>query len=260
MVYATTRKGYNGGGFNGGIPPPEPAGRRARSASYPARICHRLRAGGQDRRFTVGGMPVRANLSVYESPTTPTSSVRASASPPSGNTFAGISQQGPRRPIYGVALESVVRPTPDFTFNLNYGFLHTEYTEGSPGFPKGNVFGQAPEHTVNAGLNYHHDLAVGGDRDGDDLLRLPKRDHLHGRQHQPWLHYKLRLRHCRRPDRLGEGHATPRWMSACGSGTWATLSTPSTSWCDLSSLLDYTGTVYNDPRTFGITVHYSFGG
>src|SRR3546814_5460714 len=37
------------------------------------------------------------------------------------------------------------------------------YDEGSPGFPKGNAFAQAPKHTVNLSANYTRDLGEAGE-------------------------------------------------------------------------------------------------
>src|SRR3546814_6172076 len=42
-------------------------------------------------------------------------------------------------------------------------YLHTKYDEGSPGFPKGNAFAQAPKHTVNLSANYTRDLGEAGE-------------------------------------------------------------------------------------------------
>src|SRR3546814_7157546 len=47
--------------------------------------------------------------------------------------------------------------------NANYGYLHTKYDEGSPGFPKGNAFAQAPKHTVNLSANYTRALGEAGE-------------------------------------------------------------------------------------------------
>src|SRR3546814_19051719 len=54
-------------------------------------------------------------------------------------------------------------PAAGLLLNANYGYLHTKYDEGSPGFPKGNAFAQAPKHTVNLSANYTRDLGEAGE-------------------------------------------------------------------------------------------------
>ena len=154
LLYFTTRRGYNGGGFNPGIPADAPP--NAPQQSYLPEYVTDYELGAKTEG-TYGGVPVRANVSVYMADYT--NIQRGSFGVTATSTYSGISN-GPKAQIYGFQLESVVRPVHDFTINLNYGYLHTEYTQGAPGFAKGNIFGQAPEHSVNLSGNYHHDLAA----------------------------------------------------------------------------------------------------
>jgi iron complex outermembrane receptor protein len=258
LFYFATRRGYNAGGFNGGIPADAPAG--APQSSYLPEYVTDYEIGAKTES-TIAGMPLRANVSIYDA--NYTNIQRSSFGIAPSGPYAGIAN-GPQAQIYGVQLESVLRATRDFTINLNYGYLHTEYTEGSPGFPKGNVFGQAPEHSLNLGGNYHHDLPAGGavvasisyayqslitfmDSNIDTTTGLPL------------LHYK-------QPG-YGVADAQIGWQSVMNSPVdvtfWVKNLTDSVYALekeDQTNLLGFTGTVYNDPRTFGVALHYHFGG
>ena len=108
-------------------------------------------------------MPFRADVSAFLAKYT---NIQRTSffTPTSGAPFTGISN-GPkatdlRRPVG----DRLLKPTHEITPRpANYGFLHTGFDQGAPGFPTlGNTFGYSPEHSVNLSGNWHHDLAQGG--------------------------------------------------------------------------------------------------
>ena len=61
--------------------------------------------------------------------------------------------------LYGIELESVLRPTSDFDLSLNYGYLHSRYNEFTFNAAQNLVYDgttmvRAPKHSVNAGAEY----------------------------------------------------------------------------------------------------------
>jgi iron complex outermembrane receptor protein len=258
LLYFTTRKGYNGGGFNGGIPADAPAG--APQSSYLPEYVTDYEIGAKTES-TIAGMPVRANVSVYEADYTQIQ--RSSFGNTPSGPYAGIAN-GPKAQIYGAQLESLIKPTRDFTITLNYGYLHTGYTEGAPGFPKGNTFGQAPEHSLNLGGNYHHDLDLGGAATASISYAYQSQitfmdSNIDATTGLPLLHYK-------QPG-YGVVDAQVGWERVLNSPVDVTFWVKNLTDVayaiekeDQTALLGFTGTVYNDPRTFGIALHYRFGG
>jgi iron complex outermembrane receptor protein len=252
MVYGTTRRGYNGGGFNSNAAADLPPG--VPHATYLPEFVTDYEIGAKTEGV-VGQVPVRANLSLYKSFYTDIQR-ESNGVTPSGQTYAGISN-GPKAIIYGAVLELVVRPVQDFTMNLNYGFLHTAYVQGAPGFAESNVFGQAPQHTLNFRGTYHHDLPFGGAAVSTISYTYQSR-------------VSFQDNNIGEPDAFqgGYGIADARigWDSVMNSpvnvGFFVknlTNKVYDIDLQDLSNLLSFTGAVHNDPRTYGIEVHYRFG-
>src|SRR3546814_18399828 len=92
--------------------------------------------------WRLAGMPVRTNLSGFYSKYTNIQRSTFGVSD-TGQTYIGISN-GPKATTYGLQLEATIQPAAGLLLNAKYGYLHTKYDEGSPGFPKGNAFAQAP--------------------------------------------------------------------------------------------------------------------
>jgi iron complex outermembrane receptor protein len=252
MVYGTTRRGYNGGGFNQSAPANPPPG--VPQATYLPEYVTDYEVGVKSEG-TWAGVPVRANLSGYMSKYT--NIQRQSIGVTSTGTYNAIGN-GPKATIYGMVLESVVRPIHDLTINLNYGFLHTQYDVGAPGFPAGNTFGQAPEHTLNASGTWRHDVASGG-------AAVATISYAYQSQ-ITFMDSNVGVLHYLQPA-YGIVDAQAGWQSIMNSPidvTFFVKNLTNVAYAqemqDLSSLLAFTGTVYNDPRTFGVEVHYRFGG
>jgi len=201
----------------------------------------------------VAGAPFRANFSVYVANYTQIQRESFGVTPT--GTYDGIAN-GPKARIDGAQLEAEVRPFHDFTLMLNYGYLHTEYVEGAPGFPVGNVFGQAPEHTLNVSGTYRHDLTVGG-----NVLATAS----YAYQSQiSFMDDNIGLLHAYQ-DGYGVGNARLGWESIMNSKVDVSLFVKNFTNVayalekpDESALLGFTGTVYNDPRTYGVEMHYRF--
>jgi iron complex outermembrane receptor protein len=252
MVYATSRRGYNGGGFNPAAAANAPVG-TPQPVYLPEYVTDY--EAGTKTEGTVAGRPVRANLSVYRSSYT---QIQRSSNgiTAQGMPFSGTSN-GPRAVIYGAVLELVVRPVHDFTLNLNYGYLHARYTQGAPGFPESNVFGQAPEHTLNVSGVYRHELPVGGAAVASVSYayqsRITFQDVNVGESDAFQGGYGLLAA------RLG-------WESVLNSSVDVTLYAKNltnkvylTDLQDVSAILSFTAGVHGDPRTYGIEAHYNFG-
>src|SRR3546814_1468221 len=101
-------------------------------------------------------MSVRTNLSGFYSKYTNIQRSTFGVSD-TGQTYIGISN-GPKATTYGLQLEATIQPAAGLLLNANYGYLQTKYDEGSPGFPKGNAFAQAPKHTVNRSEEHTSEL------------------------------------------------------------------------------------------------------
>jgi iron complex outermembrane receptor protein len=252
MVYATNRKGYNGGGFNTGVAPNDPPG--SPQATYLPEYVTDYELGIKTES-SVAGRPVRANLSAYKSEYT---QIQRSSSgvTSTGEPYIGIGN-GPKAEIYGAILELVMRPIHDITLNLNYGYLRAEYVQGAPGFSEQNTFGQAPEHTLNVSSTYRHDLPVGG-----AAVAAASWAYQSGITFQDV--------NIGEPDAFQGGYG----IAAAQVGWDAVLNGPVdvsffvknltnkvylTNLQDEINILSYTAGVHNDPRTFGIELKYHFG-
>jgi iron complex outermembrane receptor protein len=252
MVYGTTRRGYNGGGFNPSAAENLPAG--VPQSTYLPEFVTDYELGSKTEG-TVAGMPVRADMSIYRSNYTQIQR-EVNGVTAQGQPYAGISN-GPRADIYGAVLDLLVRPVPDFTASLHYGFLHTEYTEGAPGFPKGNTFGQAPRHTVNLSGAYHHDLPVGGAAVASVAYAYQSR-------------ITFQDANIGEPDAFegGYGFANARagWDSVLNSTVDLSLFVKNitnkvyvTDLQNIVAIAGFTGATHSDPRTYGFEVKYRFG-
>jgi iron complex outermembrane receptor protein len=252
MLYATNRKGYNGGGFNPSAAQSLPAG--VPHATYLPEFVTDYEVGTKTEG-TLGGVPVRANLSVYESLYTNIQR-ESNGVTSAGQPFAGIGN-GPKATIYGAILDLLARPVPDFTVNLHYGFLHAGYTQGAPGFAQSNVFGQAPMHTINLSGAYRHDLPAGGAAVAS-------------------IAYAYQSRITFQDNNIGEadafeggyGFANARlgWDSVMNKPVDVSFFVKNltnkvyvTDLQDIANIASFTGATHNDPRTYGIELHYRFG-
>jgi iron complex outermembrane receptor protein len=156
LAYATTRKGYNAGGFNPGFPPPVP------EVVQPETIKDYevgLKSDGH-----IGSMPFRVNLSAYESHYDDIQRSVGVIFPINGvPTVVTAFLNAATATIYGAQIEVLARPIPDLTVQASYGYLHTKYDsfDSFLGDATGNQFAQAPESTAHLSTTYRHSLAAG---------------------------------------------------------------------------------------------------
>jgi iron complex outermembrane receptor protein len=153
LLYVTTRRGYNGGGFNSGIPDPA-------LARYNPEYITDYETGIKTDWY-LGSMPVRTNVAAfyakYEDIIRTTTVIR--------NNFANTgSFNAAKATIYGAQLELQAKPSDKLTLDASYGYLHTKYDSfDNPllGNLAGNQFAQAPEQTFNGSVTYTQPLPSG---------------------------------------------------------------------------------------------------
>jgi iron complex outermembrane receptor protein len=250
LLYVTTRRGFNGGGFNSNATndPGSP-----QSAYGPETITdYEVGVNSEGR---VGRVPFRVNLSGYYAGYT---NIQRTVQGVDSNDvpFLGIIN-GPSATIYGIQLESTWRLTPHLTVSANYGFLHTQYNSSVEGFSAGNQFAQAPEHTVNLIATYTHPVPAGG-----NVVAT--------------VDYSYQSRISFEDANFGDGPAFQNpygiadirlsWNSVLGSRVDASVFVKNLTDVayaverqDITSSFGFVGTVYNDPRTFGFELRYNFG-
>ncbi len=253
LLYATTRRGYNSGGFNASVPASqEPS---APQPSFGPEYIRDYEAGIK-ADWHIGAMPVRTNLSGFYGKYTDIQRSTFGVSS-TGQTYIGTSN-GPKATTYGFQLESTIRPAPGFFLNANYGLLNTRYDEGSPGFPKGNAFAQAPKHTVNLSASYTHDLGAAGKLVGSTgytyQSRISFQDANLGSALAFQKGYSLL------DARLGMTGIAGTALGAALFVKNLTNEAYAVERQDLVSAFGFAGTIYNDPRTYGLEISFRFGG
>lgn len=252
LLYVTTRRGYNSGGFNPSVPASqEPS---APQPSFGPEYIRDYEAGIK-ADWHIGSMPVRTNLSGFYGKYT---SIQRSTFGVSstGATFIGTSN-GPKATIYGFQLESTIRPAPGFLLNANYGLLETRYDEGSPGFPKGNAFAQAPKHTVNLSASYTHDLGNAGKLVASTGFTYQSRISFQDDNLGSSLAFQKGYSIV--DARLGMSDIGETGLSASLFVKNLTNEAYALERQDLVNAFGFAGTIYNDPRTFGLEIGYRFG-
>src|SRR5690606_33318009 len=173
-----------------------------------------------------------------------------------GATFIGTSN-GPKATIYGFQLESTIRPAPGFLLNANYGLLETRYDEGSPGFPKGNAFAQAPKHTVNLSASYTRDLGSAGKLVASTGFTYQSRISFQDDNLGSSLAFQKGYSIV--DARLGMSDIGETGISASLFVKNLTNEAYALERQDLVNAFGFAGTIYNDPRTFGLEIGYRFG-
>jgi iron complex outermembrane receptor protein len=252
LLYAATRRGYNGGGFNPSVVTTTTPGGPAPSYG-PEHITDY--EGGVKSDWLIADVPVRTNLSVFLANYSDIQR-RSVGISDSGNPYTGVAN-GPKAQIYGLQFQSALRVTTGLTLILNYGYLHTEYKEGTRFFPKGNVFAQAPAHTLNLVANYAYPLPVGGDLDLSAGYTYQSKVTFADNNLGSMLIYQ---------GGFGLVDARIGWKSVVGSnvdisvyGKNLTDKAYALERQDQTNFLGFLGTLYNDPRTYGVQVKYRFG-
>jgi iron complex outermembrane receptor protein len=264
MVYATTRNGYNVGGFNPSAPANPPPGAPGPVFKPEFVTDYELGAKLQGK---LGDMPYRADLSGYFVNYTDIQQSQFGFDPA---PYSGTGN-GPKAQIYGFQLESAFEPIHGLNLSVNYGYLHTGYTQGAPGFEQGNSFGQAPEHTINLSGTYHHPLPAGGAFMASLDWSYQSRITFQNNQ-SSFIQFTpggpevaVPLLHAFQPA-YGIADGEIGWESVFNSPVDVILfvkNLTNASYAvqvqDQTALLGFTGVVYDDPRTFGVKLHYRFG-
>jgi iron complex outermembrane receptor protein len=156
LLYATTRRGYNAGGFNPGFPVGVPDTVKPEFIrDYEAG----LKANGH-----LGSAPFRFTLSGFGSKYTNIQRTVGEVFPLNGvNTVVTAFVNAASAKIYGAQFEGSIRPLPQLTLDASYGYLHTKYDRFVTfiGDGTGNKFAQAPKSTLHVGGTYAYALPQG---------------------------------------------------------------------------------------------------
>jgi iron complex outermembrane receptor protein len=156
LLYGTTRKGYNAGGFNPGFPAPVPA------VVQPETI--RDYEFGLKSDGHLGDIPFRVNLSAYISHYDNIQRMVGVIYPIGGvNTVITAFLNAATATIYGAQAEMLAQPVPELTVQASYGYLRTRYDsfETFLGSATGNQFAQAPRSTAHLSATYRRALHTG---------------------------------------------------------------------------------------------------
>lgn len=156
LLYATTRRGYNAGGFNPGFPAGVPD---TVKPEYIRDYEAGLKANGH-----LGSAPFRFSLSGFRSRYTDIQRTVGEVYPLNGvNTVVTAFINAASATIYGAQFEGTIRPLPHLTLDGSYGYLHTKYDSFVTflGDATGNKFAQAPKSTLHVGATYSYPLSSG---------------------------------------------------------------------------------------------------
>jgi len=153
LVYATTRKGYNAGGFNANINDPKlEIVRPEYIRDYEA---------GAKADWHLGSIPMRTNASAFLSKY---KDIQRTTSLILDNLVVTGNFNAAAATIYGGQFELLTRPVKGLDLQASYGYLHTKYDSfDNPlvGNLTGNKFAQAPAHTLHLAATYTYPLSVG---------------------------------------------------------------------------------------------------
>ena len=251
LLYATTRKGYNAGGFNAGFPPPVP------DVVQPETIKDYEVGLKSDGYF--GSMPFRMNLSAYLSHYNNIQRTVGVIYPINGmNTVVTAFLNAATATLYGSQIELSARPLPDLTLQASYGYLHTKYDsfETFLGSATGNKFAQAPETTAHLSATYQHAVSAGqlvanasysyiSSVNFNDINLGEPGDRGPG-------HGLLDMR-------LGLENIGERRVDVSVYAKNVTNKVYELNASDNTAQFGFVSRQYGDPRTFGVEVRYSFG-
>jgi iron complex outermembrane receptor protein len=250
LVYITNRRGYNGGGFNASIPEGSVPG--GPTTTYGPEYITDLELGVKSD-WSIAGLPVRTNASIFGANYKDIQRTSFGITD-TGAPFQGTAN-GPKARIYGFQLESIVRLFTGFFVNLNYGYLHTTYTEGTPYFPEGNQFAQAPKQTLNAGVSYTYPLNIGGELAFNTGLTYQSRETFQDSNTALAFQGGFTLIDAR----LTWNDVANSHVDVSVYGKNLTNKVYALEREDQTNFLGFVGSLYNDPRTYGVQATYSFG-
>lgn len=252
LLYLTTRRGFNAGGFNSGVPASQQAG--APQPAYDPEYIRDYEVGIK-AQGSVAGMAARANLAVFQAEYEDIQRSKNGISD-TGIPYIGIAT-GPNATIKGLQFESTIVPVPGLNIDFNYGYLDAGYDDGTPGFPKDNQFAQAPEHTVNLAATYRRDVPAGGEMFVSAgytyQSEISFQDSNIGQEFAFQEGYELV------DARVGWNRVAGSSIDVSLYGKNLTDEAYAIERQDQSVSFGYVGTIYNDPKSYGIEVKYSFG-
>jgi iron complex outermembrane receptor protein len=251
MAYVTTRRGYNAGGFNIGVPATTDPTAPQQSFGPEHLTDYEI---GLKADWHIGSVPARTNLSAYLDKYEGIQRLTRGVTP-SGVPFQGTANGG-KATLDGLQLESMFRLFPKLTLNVNYGYLQAKYDVGTPIFSKGNAFAQAPKNTANVNLVFTQPVEVGGELMASAGLTYQSR-------------FAFNDTNAGAPGAFQGGYslvdARLAWNEVAGSNfdisAFVKNLTDKVYALDLQdqrALFGYT-TLYADPRTYGFEVRLKFG-
>jgi iron complex outermembrane recepter protein len=251
FLFATTRRGYNSGGFNQGLDPSVSAYEPETITDYEV---------GVKADWRIGGVPVRTNLSAFygEYEDIQRTVSRSFLTSTGVRAFSGVFNAA-EATIYGSQFEFQIRPLQSLTFSGSYGYLHSKYDKflanQLQGDATGNSFAQAPEHTANVSATFSHDVPWGELLASASYAYLSKvtfADENLGRDiafEDPYGLIDARLE----LQRIGG--------SNLDVALWGKNLTDKEYAVNISDqpVFGFTASLYGDPRTYGMSLKYSFG-
>jgi iron complex outermembrane recepter protein len=251
LVYGTTRKGYNAGGFNAGFPAPVPA------VVQPETIKDYevgLKSEGQ-----IGSVPFRVNVSAYHSKFDNIQRTVGVVYPINGvDTVVTAFLNAATATLYGAQLEVMAKPISDLTVQASYGYLHTKYDsfDSFLGDATGNKFAQAPETTAHFSTTYRHPIDAGelvANASYSYISSVAFQDINLGEPGNVGGGYGLL------DLRLGLENIGDRRIDLSVYAKNVTNKVYELNASDDTAQFGFVSYQYGDPRTFGVEVRYSFG-
>ena len=251
LVYLTHREGFNAGGFNTGVPVSQ-GSQGGLEPVYDPEYIKDYEIGFKGN-WHLGDMPVRSNIAYFYADY---EDIQRSVAGIINNVpFVGTGN-GAEATVQGLQLETSFIPLPGLQINFNYGYLDAKYTKGTTVFPEGNEFAQAPENTVNASINYTVPVNAGGDLFFDL-----------GYTYQSEVAFSDN--NINNPDQFQKAYdlidARIGWNQLAGSafnvsiyGKNLTDEEYALELQDNRAAFGFKGVLYNEPRTYGVEVRYSF--
>jgi iron complex outermembrane receptor protein len=249
LVYATTRTGYNAGGFNQGLRDPA-------AASYKPEHLRDYEA-GLKADWMIGSVPVRTNLSGFYGKYR---DIQRSVVKFFDNlAFAGTFNAAAAT-IYGSQFEFLVRPVKPFDISGSVGYLHTKYDRFAANSLQadatGNRFAQAPSWTANVSATFHQDIGPTELVANANYAYLSSVTFTDTNVGNPYafqkgyglLDIRADLRHV-----AGSRIDVGAYVKNLTNKIYAVNIS------DQSSSLGYVSTIYGDPRTYGVDVRINFG-
>jgi iron complex outermembrane receptor protein len=249
LVYATTRTGYNAGGFNQGIVNSDLGNFKPEHLTdYEA---------GIKADWRLGDVPVRTNVAAFYGKY---KDIQRGVVQFVNNVAISGTFNAAEATVKGVQAEFLARPTDFLDLNGSVGWLDTVYNKFNPtaisAGATGNKFAQAPEWTVNLAATYHQDLSFAQMAATLSYAYIDDVTFTDSNIGRPFaftkgyglMDFNLDLKN------IGGSRVT--------AGVWVKNLTNKTyivNISDQSASLGFVSNIYGDPRTYGVQLRYEFG-